>query len=80
MSGDRWFVTDGQTRQGPLTVEALREQLALPDHGLTRVVWREGMTEWTAPDLVPELAAPPPPPNVPEPREPLFTLGTRDPR
>ena len=80
MSDDRWFLTDGQTQTGPLTLEALREELARPDQGLARVVWREGMTEWTAPDLVPELAAPPPPPSRPEPREPMFMLGMKDPR
>jgi hypothetical protein len=80
VSDDRWFVTDGQTQIGPLTLDALREELARPGHGLARVVWREGMKEWTAADLVPELAAPPPPPSRPEPREPLFTAGMKDPR
>jgi hypothetical protein len=37
------------------------------------------MKEWTAPELVPELAAPPPPPGRPEPREPMFMLGMKDP-
>jgi hypothetical protein len=80
MSDDRWFITDGQSQTGPLTLEALREDLARPGRGLARVVWREGMTEWTSPDLVPELAAPPLPPSPPEPREPLFMAGVKDPR
>jgi hypothetical protein len=80
MSDDRWFLTDGQSQQGPLTLEALREELARPGRGLARLVWREGMTEWTAADLVPELAAPTPPPSRPEPREPMFMLGMKDPR
>ena len=79
MSDERWFVTDGQSQTGPLTLEALREELARPDRGLARTVWREGMKEWTAPDLVPELAAPPPTPSRPEPREPMFMLGMKDP-
>ena len=80
MSDDRWFVTDGHSRQGPLTLEALREELARPGRGLARFVWREGMQEWTPADLVPELAAPPPPEGRPEPREPMFTFGTKDPQ
>ncbi|HEU0091588.1 MAG TPA: DUF4339 domain-containing protein [Vicinamibacteria bacterium] len=80
MSDERWFVTDGQSQSGPLTLEGLREELARPGRGLARVVWREGMKEWTAPDLVPELAAPPPPPSRPEPREPMFTFGMKDPK
>ena len=80
MSDDRWFVTDGRSQSGPLTLEALREELARPAQGLARVVWREGMQEWTAPELVPELASPPPAPGRPEPREPLFTVGMKDPR
>jgi hypothetical protein len=80
MSDERWFVTDGQSQSGPLTLEVLREELARPERGLARVVWREGMTEWMAPALVPELAAPPPPPTRPEPREPLFTFGMKDPK
>jgi len=79
MSDERWFVTDGQSQSGPLTLEGLREELARPGRGLARVVWREGMKEWTAPDLVPELAAPPSAPSRPEPREPLFTFGMKDP-
>jgi len=80
MSDERWFVTDGQSQTGPLPLEGLRQELARPDRGLARLVWREGMKEWTAPDLVPELAAPPPPPSRPEPREPLFMLGIKDPK
>ena len=80
MSDERWFVTDGQSQAGPLPLEALRQELARPDRGLARLVWREGMKEWTAPDLVPELAAPPPPPGRPEPREPMFMLGAKDPK
>jgi hypothetical protein len=80
MSDERWFVTDGQSQTGPLTLEALREELARPGRGLARVVWREGMKEWASPDLVPELAAPPPPSGPPEPREPLFTFGIKDPK
>jgi hypothetical protein len=80
MSDERWFVTDGQSQNGPLTLEVLREELARPGGGLARVVWREGMKEWMAPDFVPELAAPPPPPSRPEPREPMFMLGMKDPR
>jgi uncharacterized protein DUF4339 len=76
----RWFVTDGQSHTGPLTLDELREQLARPSEGLARLVWREGMPDWAAPDQVPELAAPPPPPSRPEPREPMFSLGTKDPR
>jgi hypothetical protein len=37
------------------------------------------MNEWTAPDLVPELAASPSAPSRPEPREPLLTFGMKDP-
>ena len=33
MSDDRWFLTDGQTQTGPLTLEALREELARPGQG-----------------------------------------------
>jgi uncharacterized protein DUF4339 len=80
MSDDRWFVADGQSQHGPLTLEALQEELTRPGRGLTRLVWREGMKEWTAADLVPELVAPPPPPSRPEPREPMFTFGIKDPR
>jgi hypothetical protein len=79
MSDDRWFVTDGQSRRGPLTLEELREELARPS-GLTRSVWREGMTEWAAPDTVAELAAPSPIPSRPEPREPMFAFGSKPPR
>ncbi|HET6900524.1 MAG TPA: DUF4339 domain-containing protein, partial [Vicinamibacteria bacterium] len=80
MSDERWFVTDGQSQTGPLSLEALRHELARPDRGLARRVWREGMAEWIEPALVPELAAPPPPPGRPEPREPMFMLGTKDPK
>jgi len=80
MSDERWFVTDGQSQTGPLPLEGLRQELARPGRGLARLVWREGMKEWTAPDLVPELATPPPPPGPPEPREPMFMLGMKDPK
>lgn len=80
MSDERWFVTDGQSQTGPLPLEALREELARPSRGLARMVWREGMKEWMAPDLVPELAAPPPPTARPEPREPMFMPGVKDPK
>ena len=63
-----------------MSLEALREELARPTEGRTRFVWRQGMTEWTTPDLVAELAAPPPPPSRPEPREPVLTFGTKDPQ
>jgi len=80
MSDERWFVTDGESQSGPLPLERLREELARPSRGLARMVWREGMADWTSPDLVPELAAPAPPPEPPEPREPLFMTGMKDPR
>ena len=80
MGDERWFVTDGQSQTGPLPLEGLREELARPSRGLARMVWREGMKEWMAPDLVPELAAPPPPPGRPEPREPMFMAGVKDPK
>jgi hypothetical protein len=80
MSDEGWFVTDGHSQTGPLPLARLREELARPSGGLARMVWREGMKEWTAPDLVPELAAPASPPSPPEPREPMFMLGTKDPK
>jgi hypothetical protein len=80
MSDERWFVTDGHSQTGPLSLEALRQELARPGRGFERRIWREGMSEWIAPDLVPELAAPPPPPGRPQPREPMFMLGTKDPK
>jgi hypothetical protein len=84
MTDDRiWFVADGHTRRGPMSLESLRGELARPSEGRTRFAWREGMKEWTPPDLVPELIespTPPPPPPRPEPREPMFLLGTKDPQ
>jgi len=84
MSDDRiWFVADGHTRHGPMSLDGVREELARPGEGRRRFVWREGMADWTTADLVPELAAPPPPPAPPprpEPREPMFMSGTRDPQ
>ena len=57
MTDDRiWFVADGHTRRGPMSLEALREELARRSEGRTRFVWREGMAGWATPDLVPELS------------------------
>ena len=57
MIDERWFLTDGQSQIGPLTLEALREELARPDRGLARVVWREGMKEWAPAITMPEFAS-----------------------
>src|SRR4051812_41818405 len=84
MNDDRiWFVADGHTRHGPMSLDGVRAELARRTEGRTRFVWRQGMADWTTADLVPELAAPPASPAPappPEPREPMLMLGTKGPR
>lgn len=63
-----WFYTDGTTRHGPVSPDALRAALvALPDPRRV-LVWRDGMATWAPVDSIAELAGvtaglPPPVPT-----------------
>ena len=75
-----WFVTDGQSRRGPLAPEELRAELARSPAPDQLFVWRAGMKEWTAPDLVPELAGRALAPSAPGPRAPELSFGLTQPQ
>jgi hypothetical protein len=79
MQMSSWYLTNGNWRLGPLTIEQAMAALQRPDAGLDVYAWREGFDAWLRVDAVPELASlhrPPPPvplvqPLVPQPQPPI---------
>ena len=59
MSEEEWFVTNGEWRMGPLTVDDALEVLGRAHAPGSVLVWKTGLETWTRPELVPELTAPP---------------------
>src|SRR5690349_14128455 len=55
MDDEIWYVTNGEWRMGPLTVDDLLEVLGREHVPGTVLVWKEGLDTWTRPELVAEL-------------------------
>ena len=72
MDEEEWFVTNGDWRMGPLTLDDVVEVLGREHEPGTMLVWKTGLETWTRPELVADLTAaaarprtaPPVPPAV----------------
>jgi hypothetical protein len=64
---DSWYFFDGTRQLGPFSLAELKH-LLLVQRPYSVLVWREGLTEWTAPFDLPEFAPvrPPPIPTISE--------------
>jgi hypothetical protein len=58
MDEEEWFVTNGDWRMGPLTIDDLVEVLGREHEPGTVLVWKTGLETWTRPELVADLTAP----------------------
>ncbi|MEO5820785.1 MAG: DUF4339 domain-containing protein [Vicinamibacteraceae bacterium] len=65
MSDEEWYVTNGEWRMGPLTVDDAVEVLGRSHTPGTILVWKEGLETWIRPELVPELTEAPARPATP---------------
>src|SRR2546423_1852002 len=54
---DEWFYAVAGQQQGPVTTDALRGLIAAGQVASMDLVWKEGMAQWTAVSLLPELLA-----------------------
>ncbi|GJQ29808.1 MAG: hypothetical protein HBSAPP03_16920 [Phycisphaerae bacterium] len=53
----QYFISaDGQTQEGPLSIEQVRERLARTPNAAGMLAWREGLPAWAPVGQVPELA------------------------
>ena len=43
-----WYYAEGQQRQGPLSVQEIRQRFQRGELNLDTLVWREGMAQWAA--------------------------------
>ena len=72
MSSDKWFYAKNGERSGPVSSSALKQMAGSGQLGISDVVWREGMSEWTpavkVKGLFPESVIESCPPPLPEPR------------
>jgi hypothetical protein len=57
MDEEEWFVTNGDWRMGPLTVDDVVEVLGREHEPGTVLVWKAGLETWTRPELVADLTA-----------------------
>jgi hypothetical protein len=57
MDEEEWFVTNGDWRMGPLTLDDVVEVLGREHEPGTMLVWKTGLETWTRPELVADLAA-----------------------
>jgi hypothetical protein len=57
MSEEEWYVTNGEWRMGPLTVDDAVEVLGRAHAPGSVLVWKTGLETWTRPELVAELTA-----------------------
>ncbi|MDR0558171.1 MAG: DUF4339 domain-containing protein [Treponema sp.] len=65
-AGKFFILVDGQPA-GPLSIENLKQQIEKRQLARNSLVWKEGMQQWVAAEILPELASvfpviPPPPP------------------
>ncbi|ASR56095.1 SPFH domain-containing protein [Cellulomonas sp. PSBB021] len=72
VTDELWYYAAGSAQAGPVTPEALAQQVAAGQVGRDTLVWKQGMAAWTAAGQVPQLAglftAPPPlPPTAAAP-------------
>jgi len=68
VTDELWFYAVGGTQAGPVTPEALGQQVAAGQVTRDTLVWKQGLAAWTAAGQVPNLAslftAPPPLPGA----------------
>jgi hypothetical protein len=57
MDEEEWFVTNGDWRMGPLTIDDVVEVLGREHEPGTVLVWKTGLETWTRPELVADLTA-----------------------
>jgi len=57
MDEEDWFVTNGDWRMGPLTLDDVVEVLGREHEPGTMLVWKIGFETWTRPELVADLTA-----------------------
>jgi hypothetical protein len=57
MDEEDWFVTNGDWRMGPLTIDDVVEVLGREHEPGTMLVWKTGLETWTRPELVADLTA-----------------------
>jgi hypothetical protein len=57
MEEEEWYVTNGEWRMGPLTVDDLLEVLGRSHAPGSVLVWKEGLETWTQAEQVSELTA-----------------------
>ena len=55
MDEEEWYVTNGDWRMGPLTVDDVVEVLGREHEPGTVLVWKTGLETWTRPELVADL-------------------------
>jgi hypothetical protein len=55
MNEEEWYVTNGDWRMGPLTIDDVVEVLGREHEPGTVLVWKTGLESWTRPELVAEL-------------------------
>ncbi len=55
MAGDSWYYAFNNAQQGPVSLDQLRQLIAVGELGAESLVWREGMAEWAAAESVPGL-------------------------
>ncbi|UJP40659.1 SPFH domain-containing protein [Cellulomonas palmilytica] len=71
VTDELWYYAAGSQQAGPVTPEALAQQVAAGQVGRDTLVWKQGMAAWTAAGQVPQLAglftAPPPLPPTAAP-------------
>ncbi|MDR1072183.1 MAG: DUF4339 domain-containing protein [Treponema sp.] len=65
-AGKFFILVDGQP-SGPLSIDNLKRQIEKRQLARSSLVWREGLQQWVAAEIIPELASifpviPPPPP------------------
>jgi hypothetical protein len=54
---ERWFVTNGEWRMGPLTIEDVVEVLGRGHPAGSVYIWAPGLSDWVQAELVPDVAA-----------------------
>ncbi len=77
--GQIWYYSRGENQEGPVPIEQLQELLRTGAIQPDNLVWTEGLTQWTAAQMIPALigtaTAAPVPPSAVAPAMPIGILG-----
>jgi uncharacterized RDD family membrane protein YckC len=81
--GQVWYYSRGENQEGPVPIEQLQEMLRNGAIQPDNLVWTEGLTQWTAAQMIPALmgtaTAAPVPPSAVAPAMPIGILGYQNP-